>query len=164
MYSFTLKDAPVSANDHFKENKLSGREEALGESRERKQQEEEKEDAGKGGGDGGTGGSLLWGLTPAVLRPLPPVLLGNHCSPLHVQPRCPHWPLPPVLSWSLPQHPPMLDFHRGRASAQPRWVLSKHPLPAFPPHRLSASAIPLGAPLILYHITLAPISYFPSNL
>lgn len=36
MYSLTLKDAPISANDHFKKNKLSGREEALGERRERK--------------------------------------------------------------------------------------------------------------------------------
>ena len=108
MYSFTFKDAPISANDHFK-NKLSGREEALGERRERKQQEEEKEEVGKGGGDGGRGGSLLWGLTPAVLWPLPPVFLGNHCSPLHVQPRCPHWPLPPILSWGLPPSAPAHD-------------------------------------------------------
>ena len=88
--------------------RTSSLEEALGERRERKQQEE-KEEVGKGGRDGGRRGSLLWGLTPAVLRPLPPVFLGNHCSPLHVQPRCPHWPLPPILSWSLPPSAPAHD-------------------------------------------------------
>ena len=88
--------------------RTSSLEEALGERRERKQQEE-KEEVGKGGRDGGRRGSLLWGLTLAVLRPLPPVFLGNHCSPLHVQPRCPHWPLPPILSWSLPPSAPAHD-------------------------------------------------------
>lgn len=119
MYSFTFKDAPISANNHFK-NKLSGREEALGERRERKQQEEEKEEVGKGGGDVGGEAAFFGGSRRLSSGPYPQCSWETTALPSTSSPGA-HTGLshPSSPGASHPRHLPMTGFHGGRASAQP---------------------------------------------
>ena len=119
MYSFTFKDAPISANDHFK-NKLSEEKRHLGKgekenSRRRRRKRLGKEAEMVGGEAAFFGGSRRLSSGPYPQCSWETTALPSTSSPgAHTGLSHPSSP-----GASHPRHLPMTGFHGGRASAQP---------------------------------------------